>query len=80
MSKKGDASIGSDVKNYVQAHTGVLSYSRPTPDMISVDSSVSGLMLSSLETLSVEYQISGISGEVKTEVGDVYSFWNFEKA
>ena len=80
LSKKGDASIGSDIKNYVQAHTGVLSYSTPTPDMISVDSDISDLMLSSLETLSVEYQISGISGDVKTEVGDVYSFWNFEKA
>ena len=80
LSKKGDASIGSDIKNYVQAHTGVLSYSTPTPDMISVDSDISGLMLSSIETLSVEYQISGISGDVKTEVGDVYSFWNFEKA
>ena len=80
LSKKGDASIGSDIKNYVQAHTGVLSYSTPTPDMISVDSDISSLMLSSLETLSVEYQISGISGDVKTEVGDVYSFWNFEKA
>ena len=80
LSKKGDASIGSDIKNYVQAHTGVLSYSTPTPDMISVDSDISDLMLSSIETLSVEYQISGISGDVKTEVGDVYSFWNFEKA
>lgn len=80
LSKRGEASIGSDVKNYVQAHTGVLSYSRPTPDIISVDSDISGLMLSSIETLSVEYQISGISGEVKTEVGDVYSLWNFEKA
>lgn len=80
LSKKGDASIGSDIKNYVQAHTGVLSYSTPTPDMISVDSDISDLMLSSLETLSVEYQISGISGDIKTEVGDVYSFWNFEKA
>ena len=58
----------------------MLSYSTPTPDMISVDSDISDLMLSSLETLSVEYQISGISGDVKTEVGDVYSFWNFEKA
>lgn len=80
LSKKGDASIGSDIKNYVQAHTGVLSYSTPTPEMISVDSDISELMLSSLETLSVEYQISGISGDIKTEVGDVYSFWNFEKA
>ena len=80
LSKKGDASIGSDIKNYVQAHTGVLSYSTPTPDVISVDSDISDLMLSSIETLSVEYQISGISGDVKTEVGDVYSFWNFEKA
>ena len=80
LSKRGDASIGSDIKNYVQAHTGVLSYSTPTPDVISVDSDISDLMLSSIETLSVEYQISGISGDVKTEVGDVYSFWNFEKA
>ena len=58
----------------------MLSYSTPTPDIISVDSDISDLMLSSIETLSVEYQISGISGDVKTEVGDVYSFWNFEKA
>ena len=58
----------------------MLSYSTPTPDMISVDSNISDLMLSSLEILSVEYQISGISGDVKTEVGDVYSFCNFEKA
>lgn len=64
LSKKGDASIGSDIKNYVQAHTGVLSYSTPTPDKISVDSDISDLMLSSLETLSVEFQISGISGDV----------------
>ena len=78
LSKKGDASIGSDIKNYVQAHTGVLSYSTPTPDMISVDSDISDLMLSSLETLSVEYQISGISGDIKTEVGDVY-FLNGEQ-
>ena len=80
LSKKGDASIGSDIKNYVQAHTGVLSYTKPTPDIISVDSRISDLMLSSIETLSVEYQISGISGDIRTEVGDVYSFWNFEKA
>ena len=81
LSKKGDASIGSDIKNYVQAHTGVLSYSTPTPDgMISVDSDIVDLMLSSIEKLSVEYQISGISGDVQTEVGDAYSFWNFDKA
>ena len=84
LSKKGDASIGSDIKNYVQAHTGVLSYSTPTPDissdMISVDSDITDLMLSSIETLSVEYQISGISGDIETKVGDAYSLWNFDKA
>ena len=48
--------------------------------MLSVDSDVSSMMLSSLDTLSTEYKISGLSGEMDTKIGNVYSFWNFDKA
>ena len=30
--------------------------------------------------MSAEYQISGLSGETETKIGNVYSFWNFDKA
>lgn len=80
LAKKGQVGRLDESEVYVQSHTGAISWSMPAPEMISVDSNVSSLMLSSLETLSVEYQISGLSGEMETKIGNAYSFWNFEKA
>ena len=62
LAKKGQVGRLDESKVYVQSHTGAILWSMPTPEMISVDSDVSSLMLSSLETLSAEYQISGLSG------------------
>ena len=80
LAKKGQVGRLDESKVYVQSHTGAILWSMPAPEMISVDSDVSSMMLSSLDTLSVEYQISGLSGETETRIGNVYSFWNFEKA
>ena len=80
LAKKGQVGRLDESKVYVQSHTGAILWSMPTSEMISVDSDVSSLMLSSLETLSVEYQISGLSGETETRIGNAYSFWNFDKA
>ena len=80
LAKKGQVGRLDESKVYVQSHTGAILWSMPTSEMISVDSDVSSMMLSSLEKLSVEYQISGLSGETETKIGNVYSFWNFEKA
>ena len=80
LAKKGQVGRLDESKVYVQSHTGAILWSMPTPEMISVDSDVSSMMLSSLETLSAEYQISGLSGEMETKIGNVYSFWNFDKA
>lgn len=80
LAKKGQVGRLDESKVYVQSHTGAILWSMPTSEMISVDSDISSMMLSSLEKLSVEYQISGLSGETETKIGNVYSFWNFEKA
>lgn len=80
LAKKGQVGRLDESKVYVQSHTGAILWSMPSPEMISVDSDVSSMMLSSLETLSAEYQISGLSGETETKIGNVYSFWNFDKA
>ena len=80
LAKKGQVGRLDESKVYVQSHTGAILWSMPTSEMISVDSDVSSMMLSSLEKLSVEYQISGLSGETETKIGNAYSFWNFEKA
>ena len=80
LAKKGHVGRLDESKVYVQSHTGAILWSMPAPETISVDSDVSSMMLSSLEKLSVEYQISGLSGETETKIGNVYSFWNFEKA
>ena len=80
LAKKGQVGRLDESKVYVQSHTGAILWSMPTSEMISVDSDVSSMMLSSLEKLSAEYQISGLSGETETKIGNVYSFWNFEKA
>ena len=80
LAKKGQVGRLDERKVYVQSHTGAILWSMPAPEMISVDSDVSSMMLSSLEKLSVEYQISGLSGETETKIGNAYSFWNFEKA
>ena len=80
LAKKGQVGRLDESKVYVQSHTGAILWSMPSPEMISVDSDVSSMMLSSLEKLSVEYQISGLSGETETRIGNAYSFWNFEKA
>lgn len=80
LAKKGQVGRLDESKVFVQSHTGAILWSMPVPEMISVDSDVSSLMLSSLETLSAEYQISGLSGEMETKIGNVYSFWNFDKA
>ena len=80
LAKKGQVGRLDESKVYVQSHTGAILWSMPTSEMISVDSDVSSLMLSSLEKLSVEYQISGLSGEMETKIGNAYSFWNFDKA
>ena len=80
LAKKGQVGRLDESKVYVQSHTGAILWSMPTSEMISVDSDVSSMMLSSLEKLSTEYQISGLSGETETKIGNAYSFWNFEKA
>ena len=80
LAKKGQVGRLDESKVYVQSHTGAILWSMPAPEMISVDSDVSSMMLSSLDTLSAEYQISGLSGETETKIGNVYSFWNFDKA
>ena len=80
LAKKGQVGRLDESKVYVQSHTGAILWSMPSPEMISVDSDVSSMMLSSLETLSAEYRISGLSGETETKIGNVYSFWNFDKA
>ena len=80
LAKKGQVGRLDESKVYVQSHTGAILWSMPTPEMISVDSDVSSMMLSSLQTLSAEYQISGLSGQMETKIGNVYSFWNFDKA
>lgn len=80
LAKKGQVGRLDESKVYVQSHTGAILWSMPTPEMISVDSDVSSMMLSSLETLSAEYQISGLSGQMETKIGNAYSFWNFDKA
>ena len=80
LAKKGQVGRLDESKVYVQSHTGAILWSTPTSEMISVDSDVSSMMLSSLDTLSTEYQISGLSGEMDTKIGNVYSFWNFDKA
>ena len=80
LAKKGQVGRLDESKVYVQSHTGAILWSTPAPEMISVDSDVSSMMLSSLDTLSAEYQISGLSGETETKIGNAYSFWNFDKA
>ena len=80
LAKKGQVGRLDESKVYVQSHTGAILWSMPTPEMISVDSDISSMMLSSLDTLSAEYQISGLSGEMETKIGNAYSFWNFDKA
>ena len=80
LAKKGQVGRLDESKVYVQSHTGAILWSMPAPEMISADSDVSSMMLSSLDTLSAEYQISGLSGETETKIGNVYSFWNFDKA
>ena len=80
LAKKGQVGRLDGSKVYVQSHTGAILWSMPEQEMISADSDISSIMLSSLEKLSVEYQISGLSGEMETKIGDVYSFWNFDKA
>ena len=80
LAKKGQVGRLDESKVYVQSHTGAILWSMPTSEMISVDSDISSMMLSSLDTLSAEYQISGLSGEMETKIGNVYSFWNFDKA
>ena len=80
LAKKGQVGRLDESKVYVQSHTGAILWSMPVPEMISVDSDVSSMMLSSLETLSAEYQISGLSGEMETKIGNVHSLWNFDKA
>ena len=62
LAKKGQVGRLDESKVYVQSHTGAILWSMPVPEMISVDSDISSMMLSSLETLSAEYQISGLSG------------------
>ena len=80
LAKKGQVGRIDESKVYVQSHTGAILWSMPTSEMISVDSDISSMMLSSLDTLSTEYQISGLSGQMDTKIGNVYSFWNFDKA
>ena len=80
LAKKGQVGRLDESKVYVQSHTGAILWSMPAPEMLSVDSDISSMMLSSLDTLSVEYQISGLSGQMDTKIGNVYSFWNFDKA
>ena len=80
LAKKGQVGRLDESKVYVQSHTGAILWSMPTSEMLSVDSDISSMMLSSLDTLSTEYQISGLSGEMDTKIGNVYSFWNFDKA
>lgn len=80
LAKKGQVGRLDESKVYVQSHTGAILWSMPAPEMISVDSDVSSMMLSSLEKLSAEYQISGLSGQMETKIGNAYSFWNFDKA
>ena len=80
LAKKGQVGRLDESKVYVQSHTGAILWSMPVPEMISVDSDISSMMLSSLETLSAEYQISGLSGQTETKIGNAYSFWNFDKA
>ena len=80
LAKKGQVGRLDESEVFVQSHTGAILWSMPTSEMISVDSDVSSMMLSSLQTLSAEYQISGLSGETETKIGNVYSFWNFDKA
>ena len=80
LAKKGQVGRLDESKVYVQSHTGAILWSMPSPEMLSVDSDISSMMLSSLDTLSTEYQISGLSGEMETKIGNAYSFWNFDKA
>lgn len=80
LAKKGQVGRLDESEVYVQSHTGAILWSIPAPEMLSVDSDISSMMLSSLDTLSAEYQISGLSGEMDTKIGNVYSFWNFDKA
>ena len=80
LAKKGQVGRLDESEVYVQSHTGAILWSMPTSEMLSVDSDISSMMLSSLDTLSTEYQISGLSGEMETKIGNVYSFWNFDKA
>ena len=80
LAKKGHVGRLDESEVYVQSHTGAILWSMPTSEMLSVDSDISSMMLSSLDTLSTEYQISGLSGEMETKIGNVYSFWNFDKA
>ena len=80
LAKKGQVGRLDESKVYVQSHTGAILWSTPETEMLSVDSDISSMMLSSLDTLSAEYQISGLSGETETKIGNVYSFWNFDKA
>ena len=80
LAKKGQVGRLDESEVYVQSHTGAILWSMPTSEMLSVDSDISSMMLSSLDTLSTEYQISGLSGEMDTKIGNVYSFWNFDKA
>ena len=80
LAKKGQVGRLDESKVYVQSHTGAILWSMPSPEMLSVDSDISSMMLSSLDTLSTEYQISGLSGEMDTKIVNAYSFWNFDKA
>ena len=80
LAKKGQVGRLDESEVYVQSHTGAILWSMPTSEMLSVDSDISSMLLSSLDTLSTEYQISGLSGEMETKIGNAYSFWNFDKA
>ena len=48
LAKKGQVGRLDESKVYVQSHTGAILWSTPAPEMLSVDSDVSSLMLSSL--------------------------------
>ena len=48
LAKKGQVGRLDESKVYVQSHTGAILWSMPAPEMISVDSDVSSVMLSSL--------------------------------